>query len=622
MSRLNGDEFLQRYARGERNFSNQRLSGNFSQADLQGADFSHADFSFVKLINANLSAASLENVNLNSAELTGANLYCSNLKGTRSTKVSFREANLENADLENTVLQGQQTDFTKANLRGANLRNANLQGANLTGAVLCGANLDGTNLTEANLQDADLTSTNLSNATFTGANWLETKLDNVDLLPAKEALAWCIINRSIENTNFQGTDLSDIKLDDANLQGMNFRGANLEAGRLTKANLSNANFSEANLHQSFLLQANLDNANIAGANLSASHLGRANLSNANLTNANLVNAKLRDANFSGANLDGADLRGAELFHANLEKALHVSRGILSLSIPLPSDNPNTELITAMRDVAQGLDFQSETTYPYEIFLWDVETKGNLRLDKLLKKLSYLQPISLDTVANSISASNLNQAKKFSELPQKLVESLEQLARAYRFLIAPLTPYLKTIEFYQFATRAMNDYSYIYPLIVLASTKSGDWLSITTGYDSGLFQEKSGSTTQNIAHTLSGDTETLIKTLENSLTDTNSLLPASAVSKHFIWKLATSKDVSLQNLLVSTNHFVVSRFKSIFQEDSREREYQKRKKLYDLVANNLKNIRLYRIGGAQMDFYLIGQAQNQDWVGVRTEVTWT
>lgn len=169
---------------------------------------------------------------------------------------------------------------------------------------------------------------------------------------------------------------------------------------------------------------------------------------------------------------------------------------------------------------------------------------------------------------------------------------------------------------------MNDYSYIYPWIVLASTKNGDWISISTGYDSGLFKSKSRSTTQDTAHTLSGDTETLIKTLENTLTEANSLLPDLAVSKHFFWKIAASKDVSLQNLLVSTNHFVVSGFKSIFQEDSREREYRKRKTLYDLVANNLQNIRLYRIGGTQMDFYLIGQAQNQDWVGVRTEVTWT
>ncbi|MGB6295222.1 MAG: nuclease A inhibitor family protein [Rivularia sp. (in: cyanobacteria)] len=38
--------------------------------------------------------------------------------------------------------------------------------------------------------------------------------------------------------------------------------------------------------------------------------------------------------------------------------------------------------------------------------------------------------------------------------------------------------------------------------------------------------------------------------------------------------------------------------------------------------SLKNLRLYRLGASRLEFYLMGEAENGDWIGIRTEVTWT
>ena len=41
-----------------------------------------------------------------------------------------------------------------------------------------------------------------------------------------------------------------------------------------------------------------------------------------------------------------------------------------------------------------------------------------------------------------------------------------------------------------------------------------------------------------------------------------------------------------------------------------------------TINNLDDIHVYFIGGCNVDIYLLGKTKNQDWIGIRTGVTWT
>lgn len=115
---LTPDLIYQEYGRGNRNFSQQVLSG----FDLEGLKLVGASFSQSKLIGVNLEKANLYRTNF-----VGANLAQANLKEAILKRAELYKANLKNADLS-------QADLQKANLEEASLKDANLCGANLTGA--------------------------------------------------------------------------------------------------------------------------------------------------------------------------------------------------------------------------------------------------------------------------------------------------------------------------------------------------------------------------------------------------------------------------------------------------------------------------------------------------------
>lgn len=114
------EELLKRYAAGEREFEQVRLSG----ADLHNTILHGID----------LSEAILNQANLSRADLRGADL----------SWVDFSGADLRGADLRGAIL-------TRADLSGANLSHANLLRADLSLA-----NLEGTNLNEAILPDGTI----------------------------------------------------------------------------------------------------------------------------------------------------------------------------------------------------------------------------------------------------------------------------------------------------------------------------------------------------------------------------------------------------------------------------------------------------------------------------------
>ena len=144
--RLTADEFLRRYAAGERNFTN----ANLRCALLDSRSLSEANLSWAKLSWANLSGTNLSKADLTAADLSEANLSRANLSNTYLLRTNLKSANLYQADLRGA-------DLSRACLSEANLSEADLRGANLSLADLRGAELSHTKLNEANLTGAKLT---------------------------------------------------------------------------------------------------------------------------------------------------------------------------------------------------------------------------------------------------------------------------------------------------------------------------------------------------------------------------------------------------------------------------------------------------------------------------------
>lgn len=134
LNRLTSREFLQRYARGDRNFVNANLrcaklcSVSLAEANLSRASLILADLSESNLNRANLTAADFRESNLSDTNLSQSQLVRANLVSAKLLRADLKEANLSYACLQNANL-------SEADLRGANLSGTDLRGSDLDGAI-------------------------------------------------------------------------------------------------------------------------------------------------------------------------------------------------------------------------------------------------------------------------------------------------------------------------------------------------------------------------------------------------------------------------------------------------------------------------------------------------------
>ena len=134
-------------------------------------------------------------------------------------------------------------------------------------------------------------------------------------------------------TNFQRSQLKQIKLNHVTLKGVNLSYSNLTGAELKQANLSNSslkmvNLNNANLEKAILKEVDFENATLSQANMTDAHLEGANFTAANLQSADLrdgyfvnvcfVGANLRNAKFQGANLEGASYSVETSFNSDFE----------------------------------------------------------------------------------------------------------------------------------------------------------------------------------------------------------------------------------------------------------------------------------------------------------------
>lgn len=107
LSNMTAQKFLEKYAKGERNFMGEDLTGaDLTDADLTGADLEDANLTDANLTRANLTRADLTGVNLTRADLTGADLWKANLTGANLTGANLTDAYMYRANLYEANLHG------------------------------------------------------------------------------------------------------------------------------------------------------------------------------------------------------------------------------------------------------------------------------------------------------------------------------------------------------------------------------------------------------------------------------------------------------------------------------------------------------------------------------------
>jgi uncharacterized protein YjbI with pentapeptide repeats len=208
-------------------------------------------------------------------------LYQANLIRKSDPVRILHEADLHEADLSDAILNN--ADLSGAFLTGAHLSRAFLGGANLQRALLNEASLRWADLREADLREADLLGANLSGAGLYMADMSGADLTAVDLSGAL-----------LIKTCLSGSDLSYVRLNEADLSGSDLSGAHLNKATLNKTKLIEACLEGADLRESELIGADLSRADLKGADLRGAALIGADLSGADLRETKLGGARYSD----------------------------------------------------------------------------------------------------------------------------------------------------------------------------------------------------------------------------------------------------------------------------------------------------------------------------------------
>ena len=187
-------------------------------------------------------------------------------------------------DFRNINLNGLGVDFKNSDYRSSNFSGirtesyADFSGANLKYADFSGGNKKQTkfinaDLSNANFRGSDLKSANLSGADFNGTDFFGASFNSSTVWPSG-------FNPQTAKAFGPGIDFSDFNLTGFNqisgqLQNTNFEGVDLSGKRTEVADFSNSNFKNANLSggnkkQTKFINTDLRGANLYGANITSS----------------------------------------------------------------------------------------------------------------------------------------------------------------------------------------------------------------------------------------------------------------------------------------------------------------------------------------------------------------
>ena len=221
------------------------MGGNMVGVDLRGAD---------------LSGATLENIMFHNAKLDGANLTGATIRGCTFEDASVKEARFSGARITESDMnklsyadkaQFNDSVLTDVFFSGSKFREANFANAKFEGAE---TKLNGVSFEKANLAGASFGEgvmlTIPPNMLSSGRNSSYISFKDANLQKVKFSPNGKIAN--LAHNDFEGANLTGVKLEEADLRNCKFKGANMTDASLSMADLRDSELSVSALKDAFI----------------------------------------------------------------------------------------------------------------------------------------------------------------------------------------------------------------------------------------------------------------------------------------------------------------------------------------------------------------------------------
>ncbi|MUG91460.1 hypothetical protein F7734_02740 [Scytonema sp. UIC 10036] len=315
---------------------------------------------------------------------------------------------------------------------------------------------------------------------------------------------------------------------------------------------------------------------------------------------------------------------------------------------------NTEELQQLALITQNLCFCRECDSEVKPFIWEIASKGDLTVEKLLESEGFLFPVKTSDLLEFISLETT--WSEYGRLTP--IETASLMKLKYRVLINFLKYHLKTIKIYIVSnlgygdsdkrkeqlkkSRIGNPDLYNLPVnqlnslkrmgqlcieqeafhIIVGETCEGEWIGIapemsgeTNKKGKQLLPLPEESKNQNTI-SLKKQIETRVKELEFSVLEflafsrkEKAIVESSDTKEHLMYRLFSS----IKFLKVST----FSKYSSI--EIRTSKDFQA---LDDFLELNLTDLQEYTIGlNVIFCIYSVGRTTAGDWVGISTKANW-
>ncbi len=229
--------------------------------NMKGIKILGANMVGVDLRGADLSGATLENIMFHNAKLDGANLTGATIRGCTFEDASVKEARFSGARITESDLnklssadKAQFNDsvltdvfFSGSKFREANFTNAKFEGAEtkLNGVSFEKANLAGASFGEGVMLTVPPNMLSAYRDRDSYINFKDANLQKVKFSPNGRIA-------SLAYNNFEGANLTGVKLEEADLRNCKFKGANMTDTSLSMADLRDSELSVSALKDAFI----------------------------------------------------------------------------------------------------------------------------------------------------------------------------------------------------------------------------------------------------------------------------------------------------------------------------------------------------------------------------------
>jgi Nuclease A inhibitor-like protein len=256
------------------------------------------------------------------------------------------------------------------------------------------------------------------------------------------------------------------------------------------------------------------------------------------------------------------------------------------------------ILATLKVISKGLRYPSESSYPYEPFVWDTQFQGEFNIIRVLENLEYFRKIEYETVIQDIQ--NVFQRCKY----HKNFDEIEQIHRHALQIIETLKVHVTKIEVFTIA------HPISYPKIIIGRTKEGEWAGISTTFD---YQTCSFGELLEIRTYPLTNPAIYLKNIIDPLLEEQRYSVYDGIS-NLVFETAPTKDDLILRLLISAGYIEIWKHKS-FEEQKNNLDLFLLERLQDVLTY----VFCY---GDGFSIYTIGETTENDFIGVSTIGIWT